>query len=113
MGHHQEENLILHVSKCPIYILHCAKTFTIMVSCGGFIAKLTESRNVFCSLVLPKMLIQDQGRPFVKNYVGGHGGDGDGVSNAGLTLVVSELSRTILIMQKSTSTLTLKSVPNT
>ena len=41
------------------------------------------------------------------------GGDGDGVSNAGLTLVVSELSRTILIMQKSTSTLTLKSVPNT
>ena len=109
MGHHQEENLMLHVSKCPIYILHCAKTFTIMVSCGGFITKLTESRNVFCSLVLPK--IQDQGRPFVKNYVGGHGGDG--VSNAGLTLVVSELSRTILIMQKSTSTLTLKSVPNT
>ena len=43
----------------------------------------------------------------------GDGGDGDGVSNAGLTLVVSELSRTILIMHKSTSTLTLKSVPNT
>ena len=55
VGHHQEENLILHVSKCPIYILHCAKTFTIMVSCGGFIAKLAESRNIFCSLVLPKM----------------------------------------------------------
>ena len=32
---------------------------------------------------------------------------------SGLTLVVSELSMTILIMQKSTSTLTLKSVPNT
>ena len=43
----------------------------------------------------------------------GGSGYGDGVSNAGLTLVVSELSMTILIMQKSTSTLTLKSVPNT
>ena len=41
------------------------------------------------------------------------GDGGDGVSNAGLTMVVSKLSMTIFIMQESTSTLTLKSVPNT
>ena len=36
----------------------------------------------------------------------GGGGDGDGVGNAGLSLVVSELSMTILIMQKSLKILT-------
>ena len=78
MGHHQEENLILHVSKCPIYILHCAKTCTIMVSCGGFIAKLTESRNLFAAWFYQKCKFKTR-EDLLSRIMLGDGGDGDGV----------------------------------
>ena len=72
---HPGKNFILVYLKMPnIYILCCAKTSTIVVSCEGHISKLTESRETFAAWFLPKIKIQDQGRPlakYVKNFVGG------------------------------------------
>ena len=53
---HPGENFILvYFKMANIYILSCAETITNMISCGGYISKLTESRETFAAWFLLKL----------------------------------------------------------